>query len=1605
MLKVFPAAGVTSVKLPPTHLEASQRALDDIRASSIGTPNRYTLEKKSSLIAVGLTVHSTPVDVREKLSIPEAEWPRAIEELVAFPHIEEAAILSTCNRMELYVVALSYHRGMREVKEWMSKSSSVPLEQLEPHMFAFRDGDAAEHLLRVAGGLESLVMGEGQILAQVKNVYSVGQNVPGFGRQLNGLFKQAITAGKRVRSETTIASGAVSVSSAAAELAQLKLPSHKLADARICIIGAGKMSRLLVKHLDSKGCGQIILLNRSLPRAHALAEEFPTVAFSIRLMSELMQSVAESDLVFAASGSEDILINKEDIQDMPAATEAVGSLRRFVDISVPRNIASDISSLEAAAVYNVDDLKEVVAANIGERQKAAAEARELLREEQQMFEGWRDSLATVPTIKALRNKAEAIRTAEFEKALARLGDGLTKKQARAVEELSKGIVNKLLHGPMTALRLTLDDMVRHNTEGPALTQSLIKARFELSKLSKPVLHKYNLRALQTAEDSDTLLDSIAAVGQLPDDPHGKLASLEKEEGIFTLAVLDCCAYEDELSMQVIADREGINALLQQQSLGISMGAERGLEEIDTKLQQAILSFASTATAQGEVSVEQLSGQIEEYTQSKNLLCMAVLPAFEVQQAKWEKDLTAALQLMAVQMIEAAVIRAAMQDLVTLLLAEIQEKAAQAREAGQESMMTWRQSRTQHLLDSRKTTLQSPDFASLPQLRAAIASIGAAQRDIRQVGCQQAGSDALSALQIEVAAAARDQLAAFQKESQEIHPERPLELLLEEIQSAASEDELDGKAQQIVDQKTSLASQLEARHQLLIDLLQQLQQQLAREQAAGFGVLFSLEDEARQFLPKQQDGQPLMDLDPLVSVDGLGEAIKLWQVAFLERAMNAADLASTAMIASSTEATACSSALMEALLDKMSGQTEHACGNVKKARIKELKAQQRSLARHISSQARVRVAHHKAQAKTQAQVEKEMEASLKLLRGLQEQLGSCQSPPSLGLICRRAQFLKEKIDRTAGDGLQAARQQADADQQGLVESSGAFKASLQPFELGSSGWAGAGLEAAAVEMAQDLATGASACDAALAEATARFEVLKAEAGIALGALETAAPAHRRDLIFIETLERACHTARKNCTQVLGGSHKLGLETTSALQELRDKLRGAQGQRIDSPAATQRSAHKSPRARSPRSPTLEARVLASTASPTELMAAAEKLRGTLLRQVVNLDMLGSTSLASTTGDEQMGASGAGVPASMKGPETAAKASKAAAATASSGPAAAAAVAAAKLPAGAAAGPVPGTSPQALMQQAEQELAACTEAVRKACAMYYNPLASEAKPAAGQSKAKATTLEAPRSVLLSSDGPGAITRPAAIMANAADMEERCANDMAVVRSGAQLQVKQASEVLMTQVEQAEKLLLQLPGAVLGQLAAEVGGAAQSELHALLAQLLKELVAAMQPAAANRDALSPIMARPSRTAELAELQTREQERAAAAQRLIREHARVALQAVAAQAGAVSLQLEQQAMALMALLNIFPLLADLAARSPAPVPSAIAAPVESASSAAKTSTPLKAMPGKEAGGKVAAAPSGAASGALRPFEPRVWQAESMSKEFSWGERARKAFH
>ena len=401
-----------------------------------------------NVCAVGVTVANTPVEIREKLAVPKDQWAAAIDEIVLFPHVAEAAVLSTCNRMEIYVMAEDYEKGVKDVVNWMLQHSGVSFEELEPYLFLKQNTDAVNHILQVSAGLDSLIVGEGQILSQVKSVHQVGTEAKGFGSYLQNLFMQAITAGKRVRSETAISTGAVSVSSAAAELAQLKLPLNSWENVNVSIIGAGKMSTLLVKHLLSKGCSKMTILNRSMPRCLELQEAFPEAQMTLKLMDELLPVIDDSDVVFVASSSPDILVFPEDVAPMAARPEHVGGMRRFFDISVPRNTARELSDLEYAKVFNVDDLKEVVEMNKESRSQAAEEALVLLDDERSQFEGWMTALQAVPTIKRLRGKAENIRLAELDKAKSKLDIELTPKQMRVLEDLSRGIMNKMLHAPM-----------------------------------------------------------------------------------------------------------------------------------------------------------------------------------------------------------------------------------------------------------------------------------------------------------------------------------------------------------------------------------------------------------------------------------------------------------------------------------------------------------------------------------------------------------------------------------------------------------------------------------------------------------------------------------------------------------------------------------------------------------------------------------------------------------------------------------------------------------------------------------------------------------------------------------------------------------------------------------------------------------------------------------------------------------------------------------------------------------------------------------------------------------------------------------------------------
>ncbi|KAK4381296.1 Glutamyl-tRNA reductase 1, chloroplastic [Sesamum angolense] len=416
----------------------------------------YTKES-SSIVVVGLNYRTAPIEIREKLSIPEAQWPQAIGELCALNHIEEAAVLSTCNRLEIYVVALSQQRGIKEVTEWMSKISSVPVSELCQHRFLLSNKDATQHLFEVSSGLDSLVLGEGQILSQVKQVVKTGQGVPGFDRKISGLFKHAIRVGKRVRTETSISTGSVSVSSAAVELAMMKLPEFSHASARMLVVGAGKMGKLVIKHLAAKGCRRIVVVNRTEDKVASIHQELKDVEIEYRPLSDLLACAAEADVVFTCTASETLLFSKDQVQMLPLVGSHVGGQRLFIDISVPRNVGACVSDIETVQVYNVDDLKEVVATNKDDRLQKAMEAQGIITEEVKQFEAWKDSLEAVPTIKKLRAYAERIRASELEKCLSKMGDDIPKNQKKAIYDLSVGIVNKLLHGPMQHLRCDGND--------------------------------------------------------------------------------------------------------------------------------------------------------------------------------------------------------------------------------------------------------------------------------------------------------------------------------------------------------------------------------------------------------------------------------------------------------------------------------------------------------------------------------------------------------------------------------------------------------------------------------------------------------------------------------------------------------------------------------------------------------------------------------------------------------------------------------------------------------------------------------------------------------------------------------------------------------------------------------------------------------------------------------------------------------------------------------------------------------------------------------------------------------------------------------------------
>ncbi|MFN9695099.1 MAG: glutamyl-tRNA reductase [Synechococcaceae cyanobacterium] len=415
------------------------------------------------IAVVGLSHRTAPVEVRERLSIPEQSMEVSLARLRSEEQVLEASILSTCTRLEIYTLLRHPDLGMESVASFLSQVSGLSLEQLRPHLFAYHHEEAIGHLLRVAAGLDSLVLGEGQILAQVKKMVRLGQEHRSIGPILNRLLTQAVSTGKRVRTETNLGTGAVSISSAAVELAQLKLAQARgseellpLDHEQVAVVGAGRMARLLLQHLQAKGCRGLLLLNRTLERAERLASDFPDLPIQCRPITDLDHCLSTCSLIFTSTGTEEPIITAERLGRLNRRSSLM-----LVDIGVPRNISSDATKLQGVDAFDVDDLQEVVARNQEARREMAAEAESLLQDEARLFLEWWDGLEAVPLVNRLRLHLEEIREQELQKALSRMGPDLSARERKVVEALSKGIVNKFLHTPVTKLRSPQPRQQRH----------------------------------------------------------------------------------------------------------------------------------------------------------------------------------------------------------------------------------------------------------------------------------------------------------------------------------------------------------------------------------------------------------------------------------------------------------------------------------------------------------------------------------------------------------------------------------------------------------------------------------------------------------------------------------------------------------------------------------------------------------------------------------------------------------------------------------------------------------------------------------------------------------------------------------------------------------------------------------------------------------------------------------------------------------------------------------------------------------------------------------------------------------------------------------------
>ena len=397
-----------------------------------------------SIIVVGLSHKSAPIEVREKLNFPENTLPDALRKLMTYEGIRESLIVSTCNRVEIYACVQDSVSGIDRIKQFIADYHGLSRESLDQSLYVYPDALGVRHTFRMASSLDSMVVGEAQILGQLKDAFDISLKTKTTSTILNKLIKKAISVAKRVRTETKLAEGAVSISTAAVELA--KKIFGELEGKTVMLLGAGEMAELAAQHLLGNGVKNIMVANRTFERAEELALEFKGDAIRFEHFPDAMVMI---DILICATGAPKYVVNR----DMVA--KAVKERRHkpifLIDISNPRNIDPEVDKEDNVYLYDIDDLQSKVAVNTEGRSKEAAKAEELISLEVETYLQWERALDAVPTIVDLREKVEDFRKRECDKTLASLNT-ITDDQKRAIEAMSQAIVNKLLHAPLVVLK-------------------------------------------------------------------------------------------------------------------------------------------------------------------------------------------------------------------------------------------------------------------------------------------------------------------------------------------------------------------------------------------------------------------------------------------------------------------------------------------------------------------------------------------------------------------------------------------------------------------------------------------------------------------------------------------------------------------------------------------------------------------------------------------------------------------------------------------------------------------------------------------------------------------------------------------------------------------------------------------------------------------------------------------------------------------------------------------------------------------------------------------------------------------------------------------------